>query len=176
MVEGLISLAFLLAVLAVFGTAAWAGFSAAPWVPLRKIDVHRMIALAHIQPGERVVDLGAGDGRLLFAAAKAQGHALGFEISVLPYLWTKTRLALSGMGRAAQVRFADFYAYNLKDTDVILAFLTPMAMEKLKSKFEKELKTGARVVSYAFSIPGWTPKRIDKPSPRHVAIYLYLKS
>ena len=45
--------------------------NAAPWVPTRRRDMERILALAKIKPGEVFYDLGCGDGRLLVAAARA---------------------------------------------------------------------------------------------------------
>ncbi len=61
------------------GTAAYAGFSAAPWLPSRKKDVNRMVKFANIQPGDNVYDLGCGDGRLL-AAAKSLNQSVMFLV------------------------------------------------------------------------------------------------
>jgi len=35
-------------------------------------------------------------------------------------------------------------------------------MKKLKNKFETETKKGSRIISYAFEINGWKPKKIIK--------------
>ena len=41
---------------------------------------------------------------------------------------------------------------------------------KLKPKFEKELKPGTRVVSHVFTFDGWKPSKVDRDSQ----VYLYL--
>ena len=53
---------------------------AAPFVTTPKKTVRAMIALAAIRPGEIVMDLGCGDGRLVFAAAKKGAIATGFAV------------------------------------------------------------------------------------------------
>lgn len=163
----------LVVTLAVAGTAAWAGWRAAPYVPTRSADVERMLRLAAVQPGEVVYDLGAGDGRFVLAAAQRGAQAVGFEISVLPFLvaWLRTRSQRSPS--RAQIRWQDFFHQDFSRADVIVCFLTPGAMAQLGPKLRRELKPGARIVSYAFAIPDWTPVTKDKPTPRTMAVYLY---
>ncbi len=155
------------------GTAAWAGWRAAPYVPTRQRDVDRMLRLAGVKPGELVYDLGAGDGRFLLAAARRGARAVGFEISVLPYLIARLRLTVQGQTATARIRLQDFFHQDLSSADVVVCFLTPAAMAKLAPKFNRELKPGTRVVSYAFSLPGWTPAVKDKPTPQTMSVYLY---
>ena len=45
---------------------------------------------------------------------------------------------------------------------------------KLKTKFKKELKKGAKILSDVFSIKEWGGKQsIDKPNKKSLAIYIY---
>lgn len=160
----------------VLGTFALGGILAAPWVPLWKRDVRRMLDLAQVKPGEILYDLGAGDGRIIITAAKEyQASATGFEIAVLPYFLAYIKIILLGLRGQARLKYRNFFKEDLSQADVICVFLTPPAMEKLKPKFDKELKTGARIVSYAFDIKGWTKTKIDKPKEKSTAIYLYQK-
>lgn len=46
---------------------------------------------------------------------------------------------------------------NVSDADCIFLYLIPHMMKKLEEKFEKELKPGTKIVSYAFSLPHKTP-------------------
>lgn len=174
MIQALVSILFLLTVLIVFGTAAWAGLVAAPWVPVRARDVKRMISLAGVNKGQTVIDLGSGDGRLLLEAAQRGANAIGYEISVLPYVWSKIRIAIQRKAEGtAKVLFKDFYSQRMGEADVVVAFLTPPAMARLGPKLHRELRSGARVASYAFSIPGWIPDHVDKPTSGQVSIYVY---
>ena len=165
---------FFLVLLVVLGTLAYGGISAAPWVPLWRGDVRRMLSIAGTKPGEEVYDLGAGDGRIVVIAASEFGaQATGFELAVLPYFLAQFIILLRGLRGRASMRYANFFNIHLGNADVICTFLTPGAMEKLKPKFEAELKPGSRVVSFAFHVPGWEPTKIDKPNKITTPIYLY---
>lgn len=161
-------------VLVIAGTAAWGGLRAAPYLPTRDRDVERMLRLAELQPGEVVYDLGAGDGRFIVAAAKrSAGRAIGYEISLLPYLVGVLRIFVARVGSSGQMRFRDFFRADISDADVVVCFLTPSAMKKLGEQFRQQLRPGTRIVSYAFPIAGWDPVLKDKPDPKNFAVYLY---
>ena len=145
-------------------------------MPLWKKDTLRLLDIAQVKPGEIVIDLGAGDGRIVIAAAKTYGaRAIGYEIAILPYFVGWVRIALLGLRGKARLKYRNFFKEDLSQADVICAFLTPPAMAKLKPKLEKEAKPGCRIVSYAFHIPDWQPTRVDKPDQKTAAIYLYQK-
>ena len=173
--DSLFFIFFLSILILIFGTAALAGLKAAPYVPTRQKDIKRLVELAEIKPGELVYDLGAGDGRLVLATAKIyQAKAVGFEMSILPYLVSRLRVYFSRLNDRANILYKDFYQADFSPADVIVCFLTPMAMSKLKPKFARELKSGARIVSYAFEIKDWLPDKISKPSAKDTTIFRYL--
>jgi len=167
---------FTLFLLLVLGTFALGGWLAAPWVPLWKKDIRRMMRIAKVKPGEIVYDLGAGDGRIVIIAAKEfDAQAIGFEIATLPYFLAYIKIWLKGLRSKIKLKYRNFFNEDLSRADVICVFLTPQAMKKLKPKFETETKPGCRIVSYAFSIPGWQPVETNKPNQKTTAIYLYQK-
>jgi len=154
--------------IAFLATMAFA--SAAPWVPTRRKDMDRVLKLAAIAPGEVFYDLGCGDGRLVVEASRAGAKAIGLDISLMSYLMTLIRIAAERSN--AKVAFKNFFRQNLSNASIVYLFLTPSAMPKVKKKLEAELKKGARVISYAFSIPGLDLVTADKP-PGRQSIYLY---
>lgn len=160
--------------LIVLGTAAYASVRAAPWLPVRRDDVKRIIELADAGEDDLIYDLGSGDGRVLIAFARnVKSRVVGFEISLLPYFWSRLRIMIAGLSRRIEVRFGDFLRRDLSSADVIFCFLTPNAMRKLAPKFHTELKKDVRILSYSFSIPGWLPERVDKPNNDSIPIFVY---
>ncbi|MEK7631299.1 MAG: class I SAM-dependent methyltransferase [Patescibacteria group bacterium] len=163
----------ILVIFIVIASAAWAGFHGAPWVPTWAKDFNRVRGLAALQATDTVYELGAGEGRLLkvFAATSAR-TIVGFELSFLPFLIAKVRFW--NQRPRVQVKCQDFFHVDFHPATVIFCFLTPPAMRKLKEKFEAECRPGTRIISYAFSIPGWTPEVTDKPAPSAMTIYRYV--
>ena len=162
-----------LGILLVFGTAAWAGISAAPYVPSRMNDVHRIIALAEIQPSETIIDCGSGDGRVVLAAAAAGAIAIGYEISFVPWLISVIRGWRSPYRSRIKFYWKSFFQVNLSSYDVVFAFLMPGAVQKLASQLERQPKVGRRVLCFAFAVKNWTPDKKDKPNDQTLALWRY---
>jgi SAM-dependent methyltransferase len=137
----------------------------APWVPTPKKTVRRMLEMAEVRRGEILYDLGSGDGRIVKEAARGFGaSATGVEISPLWVLWGR----LATLGRA-RIVWANLFSVDLTEADVVTLYLWQGTNDRLKAKLEKELKTGSRIVSHAFTFDGWTPEKTDEK----LKIYLY---
>src|SRR5690606_2153381 len=139
-------------------TAALAGFLAAPWLPVRQKELTRLFELLPLKPGSVFYDLGCGDGRIMIEAVRQYSvHAKGFEISMLPFAACWLRLRFFSKRNLVQLRYTNLFTVPLYEAETVFCFLTPAAMQKLGAKFVRELRPGARIVSYAFPVPGWEP-------------------
>lgn len=126
----------------------------APFVPTPMARVEKMLALAKVKKGEKVYDIGCGDGRMVYVAANDYGaNAVGYELSPLVYVLARIRKYF--WRSKARIEFTDFRYRNLGDADVIVCYLLPESLARLQPKLENELKKGARVISYAFAIGTW---------------------
>lgn len=136
-------------------------WSGAPFVPSSHRTVQDMIALARIQKGERVYDLGSGDGRILIAAARVGGLARGWETHPMLVWLTRLKAWWSGVGREVSVEAKSYWPADLKDADVIMVYLLASRMQELKEKLMREVRHGTRVVSHDFKVPGWEPYAVQ---------------
>ena len=142
-------------------------------MPTWKRDIRRFIALAEPKPGEKLYELGCGDARLVVCAAKTCGvKGVGVELSLVHVLaaWLRARLARSGV----RIRLRNLFRVDLSQADIVYLFLMPEAYEKIRAKFERELKPGARVVTYVWPIPGWEPVKVDR-CEKAPELYLYVR-
>lgn len=146
----------------VLGTFAYAGLRGAPWVPTKKADVERFLKLAEIQPGQKMVDLGCGDGRLVCAAANAGAEAQGYELSLIPYGLAKVRRLFQPGRRSISIHYRDAWKADLSDVDVVYFFLMRSVYPKLKEKLESELRPGSKVIAYVWPVEGWEPFAVDE--------------
>jgi len=137
-----------------------------PFVPSKAQSVDAMVKLARIRPGQTIMDVGSGDGRVLFAAAKHRAFVVGIELN--PYLVSYTRIrAFLGQYRSTvRVLWGDLWKTNLSQADVVFVYLIPWKMDTLAAKLKKELKPGSLVVSNSFIFPQW--KVLRKDSTHHV--------
>ncbi len=138
------------------------------FVPTRRKYVSRIIPMLNLKEGEKVIDLGSGDGRLLIAIAEAGGIAHGFEHNPL-LVWRSRRNARkAGLQERIVVYGKNFWDADISEYDAVVIYGIPYIMARLEQKLRSELKKGARVVSYSFSFPTWKPIEKDK------AVYLYV--
>lgn len=131
-------------------------FLKVPFVPTHKKQARVAIELAQIGSQSKIIDLGSGGGRLVFIAAKTGATAVGYELNPFLYFWCKTISWLRGCNNAKFI-FQSIYNADLTSADVVFTFLSPAHMNKLSDKFAHELKSGAKVISYAFCWPNHTP-------------------
>ena len=141
----------------------------APFQPTNEDKLRKMIKLANIKKGDKAVDLGSGDGRIVIALAKAGAEAHGYEINPFLVLFSKCKIKKEGLSKKAFIHWKSFWNINFKDYNVVTLFQFGTIMNKLELKLKKELKPKSRVVSYYWKFPRW------KPSKHIGNIWLYLK-
>lgn len=134
----------------------------APFITTPPEVVERMLALAQTGPGDLVVDLGSGDGRIVIAAARRFG-ARGLGIELDAGLVEKSRRAARAAGVADRVSFVqgDVLVADISRASVVTAYLLPALMAKLQPRFIDELAPGTRIVSHAFAMAGWAPDAVE---------------
>jgi ribosomal protein L11 methylase PrmA len=151
-----------------------AGFFRSPFVPSNRKTIDKMLEVAKIKKGEKVYDLGCGDGRIVIAADRKFGaEAVGYEISIL--VWNLAHINKFFKRSKAKILRKDFFKADLRDADVVFCYLLPEVMEKLAPKFKKELKPGARVVSASFHLPKWKLVKKYKREGRVCPVFVYKK-
>jgi SAM-dependent methyltransferase len=143
------------------------------WIPTLNEFIDALFELVPLTSSDVVYDLGAGDGRLLFTALeKGAGKGVGIEID--PDWVGNARYAAKCKGLSEKVTFieADVLEIDLSLATVILCYLDPSASAALRSKFEKELKPGTRVIMESFPVPGWQPVKIGGIKTRNFYLYI----
>jgi hypothetical protein len=145
-------------------------FWGAPWIPSSLRTADRMLQLAGVQPGQTVIDLGAGDGRVVILAARNyKARAIGVEIDPIRVLAGRIGVLLLGLRGKADLRWQNLNRCTVTGADVVTLFLMQGTNQKLKERLETGLRPGAKVVSHLFSMSGWTPVALDE---RH-GIFVY---
>ena len=133
-------------------------FGGGPFVPTPMKSVFKVLKHAGIKKGDKVIDIGAGDGRFLHFAEKLYGaKATGFELD--PFVYFLARMRQIFWGWKGKMIRSNFLKHSVSEADIVICYMLPKTLAKFQIKFDKELKKGARVVSYAFKIGTWKPKK-----------------
>lgn len=145
----MIWLVVLVALAVMFGLGAWLG---APYLPILRRDAEPLLALADLKPGQTLIDLGSGDGRLLRVAAGRGVRGIGYEIN--PLLVLVSRLVCWRYRRLVTIHLANYWTLELPPANVIYVFLIERYMARLDAKLTREITQSTKVISLAFEIPG----------------------
>ena len=147
----------------------WPFLFGAPFEPTSEKKIKKMIKLARVKKGDKAVDLGSGDGRIVIALARAGAEAHGYEINPFLVLISKYRIKKAGLKGKAFIHWKSFWSVDFRKYNIVMLFQFRTIMHRLEKKLRKELKSNSRVVSYYWKFPKWKPiKKIEN-------IYLYRK-
>ena len=140
-----------------FATLVLAADARVPYVPTPQEVVEAMLETAKVGPGDYLIDLGSGDGRIVITAAKKHGTR-GFGVDLNP---ERIRESSENARLAGVADRVAFYQRNLFETDlaqatVITMYLLPRVNVELRPKL-LELAPGTRLVSHDFDMGDWRP-------------------
>ena len=94
-----------------------------------------MVEFVDLTGTKAIIDLGSGWGNFVIRVAKQNPHrqVIGYEMSYLPWL---TSILLKKVLRLKNLTLyrQNFYNINLPDASVLVCYLYPEAMEKIKNK------------------------------------------
>ena len=140
----------------------------APYLPTLSPQVTIALDLAALRPGERLIELGCGDGKVLVAAAQRGLQVTGYELNPLlaAVCWLRTRRYHSQV----TVKCGNFWRSSWPPAEAIFTFLLPRYMDKLNKKIIQYNHKPVKLVSFAFVIP--SKSTLISQSGVHVYEYL----
>ncbi len=138
----------------------------APYLPTMKPQVDAALKLANLKPGDTILELGSGDGKVLIAAAKQGINSVGYELNPLLVVlsWLRTRKYRKNV----KIIWGNFFTKEWPNHQAIFTFLLPRLMLKLDKKVIQSKHKPVKLISFAFEIPNRKPIKIDQ------GVYLYL--
>lgn len=144
------------------------------------VVVEKILELAALRTDETIYDLGSGDGRIIISATQKYGaKAVGIESNKELFELSKKRIRELGLEDLVRVVWGDLHESDFSDADVVVVYLGYDDIdERMRSKLERKLMSGGRIITVNTSIPGWKPKKLEKAceaNNSHV-IYLYMRS
>lgn len=138
-----------------------------PYVATQKHKIETIIKLAQIKKGETVVDLGSGDGRLLFAAAEYGAKSVGYELNPFMIALTLVHTKLKGWGNEVWVEKKSLWLADLKVADVIFVYSLKKTIKKFEDFIYNNARPGTRIVVNLHPFPNKRPIKVEN------GIYLY---
>jgi hypothetical protein len=140
----------------------------APFEPTHEKKLKKILKLANVKKGEKIAELGSGDGRIVIAFAQKGAEAHGFEINPFLVFLSRRKIKKLGLTGKAFIHWKNFWKADLSKYDKIILFQFSIIMGQLENKLKKELKPNAKVISYYWKFPKW------KYANRIENIFLYL--
>lgn len=150
-----------------------------PFVPVPKAALKEIIVALDLKEGSVLYDLGCGDGRVLFAAYRADPNVscVGIEKSWLPLFLARLKLFLMGKNRNITVLNKNFFQHDVSSATHVFVYLYSRVMDDLLLKLQKELKPGTRVVSCSFPFSDKKPLVVvdlnRRPNQLAQQLYVY---
>ncbi len=138
----------------------------APYLPTRRAQINAALDLAELKPGDTMLELGCGDGRVLIAAAKRGVNSVGYELNPVMALisWIRTYKYRKNI----KIIWGDFWRADWPEHQAIFTFLLPKLMPKLNKKIMQSKHKPVKLVSYAFEI-------LDlRPRAKKDGVFLYI--
>ena len=144
-------------------------FFGAPYEPSRGKALKSIIKFTNPKSGDKIAELGSGDGRICIALAnnlqKIEIH--GFEINPFLVWISRRKIKKLGLQNKIKIYWKNFFKEDLSRYNKIVMFQFNTITNKLSKKFKKELKPGSIIVSHWWKLPEW---KIKKQIGR---VYLY---
>ncbi len=150
----------------------------APYYPTPETVVEQMLKLGELKPGEKMFDLGSGDGRIvIMAAQKFHADATGVEFEAGLWKESTDRIKSLRLEGRARIIHGDLMKQDYSSANLLTVYLLPGSNDKLRPLLEKQLKKGTRIVAHDFEFADWTPETTkyieDDGKGRSHTLYLY---
>jgi SAM-dependent methyltransferase len=124
----------------------------APYLPTLNVSGKAALDLLNLKPGDTLLELGSGDGKMLVRAAEAGLNVVGIELN--PLLVVVSWLRTQRYRKQVRIMWGDFWRVEWPECDGVFTFLLDRFMPKLDAKMQTVQKP---LASFAFQIPGRAP-------------------
>ena len=134
-----------------------------PYVQTPINVVERMLEIAKVGPGDYVIDLGSGDGRMVVTAARKYGaRGFGVDLDRKLVAIANRNAAKAGVSDRAVFYERDLHATDVSPASVMSIYLLPEVNLMIRSRLLATLKPGTRVVSHDYGMGDWAPDSLEE--------------
>jgi len=142
-------------------------FYGAPFEKSKEEQINKIIKFS--KNSKLVAELGSGNGKIAIKLAKKGIKVDCYEINPFLILLTKRKIKKLFLENNVKIKWKNFFKQDLSKYDTIIFFQFPTITNKLKNKFDRELKKGTKIISNYWPLPNMKPKEEEN------LIKLYIK-
>lgn len=132
----------------------------APFLPTLAPQIDIALDLLDLKPGETMLELGCGDGRVLIKAAKRGIKGVGYELN--PFLVVLARLRTWPYRKQIRIVWGDYWRASWPQAEGMFVFILDKHMGKLHKKVMQYRYRPLRIASFAFKLPDLEPATIKQ--------------
>lgn len=128
-----------------------------PYVPTPESVVEKMLDMAQVGPGDYVIDLGSGDGRIIIAAAKRGAYGHGIDLDPRRIREARENAIKAGVEDKVIFMEGNIFKTDFSRASVVTMYLLNSVNIQLRPHLLRNLKPGSRLVSHDFDMGTWKP-------------------
>ena len=151
-----------------FMSATLSIWNGAPFVYTSKETITNIIKISSVKKGDKVIDLGSGDGRVPLAFASKGAEVYGCETNPILVFISRLRLRVAGQTKNSHIMLKSLWKEDLGKYDIIYVFGIKHIMPSLEKKILKEAKPSTKIISQSYQLPTL------KPTKKLKGLYLYI--
>ena len=126
-----------------------------PYVPTPESVVEKMLDMAQVGPGDYVIDLGSGDGRIVIGAAKRGAYGHGIDLDPRRIKEARENAIKAGVEDKVIFMEGNIFKTDFSRASVVTMYLLNSVNIQLRPHLLKNLKPGSRLVSHDFDMGSW---------------------
>jgi SAM-dependent methyltransferase len=150
-------------VIVAFGVVVFVG---PPYLPTMRKQTETALDMLDLKPGQVLLELGSGDGRIMLAAAKRGLKVVGIELN--PFLVFISWIVTFKYRSQVRLIWGSYWGPPWPRADAIFTFMLPKYMGKLDERVQKwRPEVATKLASFAFAIPD------KEPIAKKDGVYLY---
>lgn len=143
-----------------------------PFVPTSKEDLVDLVDRVGITEKDFVLDLGSGNGKVLFTLEKETGaKTMGIQRAGWTQVYGKLRKFLTGS--KTKLISGNFFDHSWSEATIVYGYLYPFLMSQVGEKALGDCRSGTKIISRDFPIPNLKLYQTWE-TPTFHQMYLYI--
>ena len=134
--------------------------------------VEGMLDMAGVGPGDYLIDLGSGDGRIVIAAARRGAVGHGVDLDPLRNEEARRNALEAGVSDRVVFLEEDLFETDFTQATVVTMFLLSSVNLRLRPELLSRLRPGTRVLSHTFDMGDWKPDKREVIGIRPVYLWV----